>query len=72
MPYNEEQQPRKESWGLGLAKGLGADLASGAINGGLGLLLGRITANWQDKRQLKQQGELQKMQMAGQKEMMDY
>lgn len=44
------------------------NVADSAIGAGMGLLL----ANYNDKRQLKQQGKLQELQMRGSKEMMDY
>lgn len=47
---------------------LGMQAASGAIGTGMGLLLERH----QDKRQLKQQGKLQALEITGQKEMSDY
>lgn len=56
------------SFGLALA----GQAAGAATTGLLGMALGRIDANWQDKRQLRQQGQLQQMQIAGQKEMMNY
>ena len=56
------------SFGLALA----AQAAGQATSGLLGMALGRMDANWQDKRQLRQQSRLQQMQMAGQKEMMNY
>lgn len=43
-------------------------MASGAIGAGLGL----ATANWQDKRQIRQQQKLQDMQIAGSKEMGEF
>lgn len=42
--------------------------AAGAINTGMGMILGK----WNDKRQLEQQQKLQEMQMKGSKELMDY
>lgn len=43
-------------------------LGAGAIDAGMGLILGSIN----DRRQLKQQGKLQNQQIQGQKEMTDY
>ena len=56
------------SFGLALA----TQAAGQATSGLLGMALGRMDANWQDKRQLRQQSRLQQMQIAGQKEMMNY
>lgn len=51
-----------------LLQQLGMQAASNAVGGIMGLALGSIN----DKRQLKQQGKLQKQQIAGNKEMIDY
>lgn len=48
--------------------GLGLQAARGAVDGGMGLLLG----NLQDKRQLKQQGRLTEQQLGFDKQKMDY
>ena len=48
--------------------GIAAGLAANAIGAGMGLLL----EGHNDRRQLRQQQELQNMQMKGQKEMTDY
>lgn len=57
---------------MSLALALAAQAAGQATSGFLGMALGRMDANWQDKRQLKQQSRLQQLQIAGQKEMMNY
>lgn len=51
---------------------LGESTAAGAANTLLGQLGGFIFGKQQDKRQLKQQEKLQKLQIAGNKEMLDY
>jgi hypothetical protein len=48
-----------------LAQQAGQQIAGGAIGGGMGLLFGKA----QDKRQLKQAGKLQALEMAGQRQM---
>lgn len=52
--------------------GFGMDMAAGAANGLLGQVGGMIFGKAQDRRQLKQQEKLQKLQIAGNKEMLDY
>ena len=47
---------------------LGMQAAEGAISAGLGMALG----NYNDKRQLKQQGKLQELQLKGNKQMLDW
>ena len=47
---------------------LAQQIGSQAAGAGMGMILG----GWNDKRQLKQQGKLQELQIAGQKEMSDY
>lgn len=45
---------------------------AGAVGQVLGMGIGMATAGWQDRRQLRQQGKLQKQQIEGSKQMMDY
>lgn len=47
-------------------------LGQQAATGGLGTIMGIATAGWNDQRQLRQQQELQRLQMQGNREMMDY
>lgn len=51
---------------------LGMSMAQNTANGLLGQLFGQFTAKRDDKRQLKQAGKLQALQIAGNKEMLDY
>jgi hypothetical protein len=65
---NQQQQPEKPNpWA-----GFGPNVAMGAANAGLGAIMGIATAGWQDRRQLRQQEALQKMQEAGNMRMADY
>lgn len=50
-------------------KNLGMQAANTATQGVIGTALGLATAKWQDRRQIRQQKKLQKMQIQGQKEM---
>lgn len=54
--------------GLTLLKQIGADAASTGINTGMGMILG----GYNDRRQLRQQEKLQNLQIAGNKQMLDY
>lgn len=54
---------------------MGFDIGSigeNAANGAVGQVLGMVLGGAQDKRQLKQQGKLQELQIKGNKEMADY
>lgn len=51
---------------------LGMSMAQNTANGLLGQVFGQFTAKRDDKRQLKQAGKLQALQIAGNKEMLDY
>lgn len=54
---------------------MGLDLSSlgmQAAQQGIGAIMGMATAGWADRRQIKQQGKLQKQQIEGNKQMIDY
>ena len=46
--------------------------AAGAINGGVGAIMGLALGKYNDRRQLEQQEKLQDLQNRGSKELMDY
>lgn len=48
------------------------EIAQQAATAGLGSIMGMMMGGWNDERQLKQQRELQNMQEAGNKRMLDY